>query len=233
MSIRIPHQAGLDMIGGIKERCRLDDDVVLGVRASVDPSAHLIQKANTLDVVGMATTDDVDSEGDVVLPDGADRTYIDRNRKVFVDHWTGTDNLVGTIRSMKLVDKAGSRGWLVRVALIEACSYTPLISELAATVGIGFSIGFMPLEMGSPTAEEKAKYPGAERIIRRWSWYELSFTAFPCNVSCQTGGTSELEPEFRRRTLERLSVKHTPEARRMLRGRALVIPYNPLVIDED
>lgn len=218
-----------NLIDRIRRSCVLEDDTKIGVRACFGAGVRLQSKENTHDVIGMATTDEVDQEGDVVLPGGADTKYIGRNRKVFVDHWTEMGSLVGTIRSMKLIEGTPS-GWQVRVALQRGGAYTDLIAELASTVGIGFSIGFVPLEWGAPTPEEAKKYPGATNIIRRWEWYELSFTPFPCNVSCQTSGTAKVGGERAERMLKTLRKKATPEARRMLRMRTLVVP-GPLVLE--
>lgn len=216
-----------EVIERIRKSCILDDNAVLGVRACVGQGVRLDTKASNYDVIGMATTDSVDAEGDVILPGGCDwfanpDSYMRRNRKVFVDHWTDMGSMVGTIRNVKLLDGNPS-GLQVRVGLSRACQFTELVAELAGSVGIGFSIGFIPTNYGPPTPEEAKKYPGARNIVRNWEWYELSFTAFPCNVSCQTQGVADVGGEYAKRAQLVLSTKSNPAARQMLKWKTLVL----------
>ena len=55
--------------------------------------------------------------------------------------------------------------------------------------GVGASVGFIADEWGDPTEIEKKAYASGndepESIVRKWSWLELSFTCFPCNLTCR------------------------------------------------
>lgn len=202
----------------IKHANGLADDAPIGVRACIS-SVELITKANTRDVVGIATTDAIDSESEVVLPEGADTTYFAANRKVFVDHWTTMDHCVGTLRSMKLDTSSALKGWRVRIALAREGTneLADFVAAMAADTGIGLSIGFMATNYGPPTPEEAKRYPGARTIIRNWEWYELSFTPFPCNVSCQAGAAADLmDGNSKSKMLERMQSKASASVRRKL-----------------
>lgn len=136
------------------------------------------------DVVAMATTDDLDLEEEVVVPSGADISYFQKNRKVFCDHTYDTLSAIGVLRNLKRHDN----GWLARIHVPESPD-NALVSHvlaLAKAEGIGLSIGFEALDFGRPTADESKKYPGAKSIVRTWRWIELSFTALPANVACQS-----------------------------------------------
>lgn len=141
------------------------------------------------DVVALATTDDIDLEEEVVLPGGADISYFKKNKKVFVDHTYDTMSAIGVLRNLKRWSGPGGRdGWIARVHVPDSPD-NPLASHvlaLAAAEGIGMSIGFEAMDFGRPTADEQKKYPGAKSIVREWRWLELSFTAMPCNVACQS-----------------------------------------------
>ena len=142
------------------------------------------------DILVVATTDDLDLDEEIVLPGGADRTYIDVNRKVFLNHVTDEKEcLVGEIRSLKAITTGGRQvGWQARVRIYEGPLYpaAELVWDLATKHGMGASIGFIARDHGRPNMEEAAMYPGAKSIVRLWKWIELSFVFTPCNVRCQT-----------------------------------------------
>jgi hypothetical protein len=164
------------------------------------------------DVVAVATTDDLDLEEEVVVPGGADTTYFKNNRKVFVDHEYGLLNAVGVLRNLKKWRGTnGADGWLARVHVPESPD-NPLASHvlaLAAAEGIGMSIGFEAMDFGRPTTDESKRYPGAKSIVREWRWLELSFTALPCNVACQSQGMTT-DTSKAARTREFLTKSNAP-----------------------
>lgn len=163
----------------------------LGVRSVVQTMVRAKDGATGVDYYGIANTDDVDLEQEVVLPGGADLKYIQANRKMFADHRYGSDDVVGKIRAFIPVRDGSGRqtAWRVRfhLASTEAGqTAAKIIDELG---GIGLSVGFIGEEMGPVTPEEKAIYGKGQpisRIVRRWNWFELSTTCMPCNKSCQT-----------------------------------------------
>lgn len=147
------------------------------------------------DYYATANTADIDLDDEVVDPKGADLAYINRNRQLFADHDYALTSVVGVIRGFKAFPNTGAQtAWRVRIKL----NTTPL-GQTARTIirehgHIGLSIGFMARDYGPPTdAEAKAFGKGGKTprsIVRAWDWFELSVTALPCNVSCQTGETA-------------------------------------------
>ena len=161
------------------------------------------------DIVVVATTDDVDLEQEVVVPAGASpESYFFRNKKLFIDHDPDVKNCIGSMRSCRpFPSMADHRQWRVRCHIYRNMGneLADFVWKMATTDGIGVSIGFRPLDAGRVTAAEAKQYPGAETIVRAWEWLELSFTAFPCNVACQSIGV--MESETRAAKLTDMAVK--------------------------
>lgn len=209
-----------ELLQRIREKHKLDKAQPVGVRGSIDTKAT-VDRPNRL-IRATATTDSVDNSREVVIPGGCDWSYLDANKKIFVDHSYGFANVVGSIVNRKPFStvKANGRtvnGWqiLVQVLPLTKNPYTDDLLTIAEVAGIGMSVGFVPLEMGKPTEAERDLYPGAENIIRRWKILEVSFVGMPCNVDCQ-GGLVQTE-EKRSLVLEELVSKSLirPESARL------------------
>lgn len=176
--------------------------------------SHCATKADDgkrgFEIETVATTDDVDSQEEVVLPTGLDMTYLATNRKVFADHMYGIPHTVAKLQWIKAFPDAKTpRGFVARATLIndDTNPYVRAIKAMAADpeMGIGMSIGFEATEWGPPSGDEKARYPGAKSIVRRARLLELSYTALPANVACQGG---EVRVDGRRQAVfERLCRK--------------------------
>jgi hypothetical protein len=138
------------------------------------------------EVVVIATTSEVDLDSEVVLASGADRSYIDANRSVFADHQYDRDAYCGKIRRIDPVKGPDGEvvGWKVRMFFTRNALGDEMLRQ-AREDGIGVSIGFQALDWGPPEGDEKAAYPEAVNIIRRWKWLELSVTQLPCNVNAR------------------------------------------------
>lgn len=54
------------------------------------------------DIVGIATNDTVDSSNEVVLPEGADLSYINSYKNLYADHYYGMSAIIGVLRSLPL-----------------------------------------------------------------------------------------------------------------------------------
>ena len=165
---------------------------MLGKAETVDPESR------NLWVV--ANTDGIDCDEEVVIPAGADTSYFDANKAIFVDHCYSLHDTVGTAR--KIVRSfVGVRqtGWKVH-AHVYQLSNNRLgddILTIAKSGTIGVSVGFEPMDWGRPTPDEAKSYASGgkspESIVRKWRWVELSFTAMPCNVSCRSQESRVLE----------------------------------------
>ena len=181
LEMRRRHAAAL----GIKAEDRL------GVVASFARTKTIDRGERGFEIETIATTDDVDSDDEVVMPRGLDWSYLLKNRKLFADHMYTLPHVVGTVRSIApYPDPTTMRGWKIVGALLKLDSdQVKTIKALASDpdAGVGMSIGFLALESGQPTRDEEAMYPGAVRMIRKALVLEASYTAMPANVNCQGG----------------------------------------------
>lgn len=169
----------------IREKHHLSDAAPVGVVGTFGKDMSTDRENRQVWVI--ANTDDVDLQNEVVVPSGADTAYFRKNGNVFADHQTNMDCWVGKLRDMSPSPSAREfKSWKVGIW----CRKTELgddILTMANEGGVGVSIGFIPEDWGKPTDIETKTYGGScESIVRRWKWLELSFTPFPCNVSCQT-----------------------------------------------
>lgn len=142
----------------------------------------------------VANTDDIDCDGEVVDPAGADvEHYFGANKQIFADHNYLVNSAVGTAR--KIIPGPTNRSiqhWKCYVHVYDkpGNKLGDDILTMAREGGIGSSIAFKRIEGGRPNAAEVLKYSkngvAPDIVTRKWGWMELSFTAFPCNVRCQS-----------------------------------------------
>lgn len=148
------------------------------------------------DVVFVANTADIDLDDEIVLPEGADLSHIQKNGQAFADHQYDLASNVGSIRSTKM---EGGR-WIQRVFVYDKPGHKELgddILHVANNGGIGASIGFIADEVREPDDREMDRYKrlgkAVRSIVSSWRWLETSFTAMPCNVSCQSIRSAVIE----------------------------------------
>lgn len=176
-------------------------------------------KENATILSAIATTDRVDLDSEVVIPQGGVFDYIQTNRAVFVDHSYDHTQVVGALRSWTpWPNAANQRGWSMSVEVLQNHPYPvpEAVMNIADQMGMGVSIGFEALDGGKPDEREKRLYPGAEYVIRSWRLLEVSFTCMPCNVDCRSfGGVIDKSRENTARRLLDIGEK-TDDARRLL-----------------
>lgn len=139
-----------------------------------------------------ANTDDIDLDGEVVVPSGANTSYFFSNKAIFLDHYTDHDHRIGTLRKvLPFPNHANHKAWRVLVYVKDGPVGDDIL-KLAADKAIGSSVGFFIRDESKPSPDEVGKYDpegkGLSRVIRAWDWLELSLTSFPANVRCQTIG---------------------------------------------
>lgn len=162
----------------------------IGVIGSYGKNAKVDEGKGNNDIIAIANTHDIDLDDEVVIPGGLDTTYFEANRQIFVDHEYGIGKAAGVLRSIsKYPSTKDHQAWKVRIALYDN-EMGRAVKEIAKASGqIGLSIGFFPTDIGPPTDDERLKYEQEGKkltsIVRAGHWFELSFTALPCNVSCQ------------------------------------------------
>lgn len=173
----------------VRKSLSLGDDVSAKAM-DLAPDMTIQNDGRTIDAI--ATTDDVDLDGEVVLPNGCSMDdYFFKNRKVFCEHEKHRDKAVGYMRRVDPIFRAGEqKGWRMQTF----CYPNQLGNDvlmMAKNGGIGMSIGFFPLKRTKPTEEEVKKYGRGKSfaaVIPQWHWMETSFTALPANVACQSVG---------------------------------------------
>lgn len=189
----------------IRRRHKAFKDSQIGILAFKSVDMEVDMEAGNRDIFGVATTDDVDESEEVVLPEGADLSYIEATKKLYADHQYGVESDIGIIRYVKML--ANGRGWKYRARFYENLR-NPLaddtLEKIKQSGTYGVSIGFDPIEGGSPTPIEQKKYPAAKSIIRRWKWIELSVTPMPCNSYSYAVPAGELSDSKRFELIERL-----------------------------
>lgn len=172
----------------------LKKDSPIGVRSFIVQKAS-IDERNPREVVCIANTDDIDGADEVVVPGGADTSYFfaPGQKKVFVDHRYDFASNVGVVRvASPYPSNKEHRSWRLRIHLYDGMKNTMADDVLSVIqqAGLGLSIGFLAEDWGNPTADEASRYATRGMIprcvVRRWKWLEVSFTAMPCNVACQT-----------------------------------------------
>ncbi|MEM9374253.1 MAG: hypothetical protein AAGA55_11480 [Planctomycetota bacterium] len=172
----------------------IGDDAVIGVKSVGTSDFKAVHEKNTGrdEYLAIATTEDIDLDGEVVESRGLSTDYIRRNMKLFADHEYGMQHTAGSIRAISpYPDKSSQRGYQVRLSLND----TPIgqiTRKIIEDSGfIGLSIGFTVSDRGPASEQERSKYrqDGKEpvSVVRKGDWFELSATPLPCNVSCRTG----------------------------------------------
>lgn len=171
----------------------LRESDAVGVFSCFDSKAAIDTAGGNNDVIAVATTDAVDLEDEVVLPEGIDWSYVldtknTANRKMFVEHEMEVDKCVAFVRSIQPYRKSALNGWQVRFQWLRNSPF-PWVAQcqsIAEQDGIGLSIGFLRSDAGRVTAEEAKRYPKARTAVRKCKAVEISLTCIPCEVNSQT-----------------------------------------------
>ncbi len=203
------------IIADIRTRAALNKSAAVGIVGSFSKSTKVNEGGGNREIVSLINTLDIDSENEVVLPGGADTTYIDHNRQVFVDHKYGTDTAVGWVRKMLRVPREGEQhAWQAHTGIYPKTGNRigEDILVMAREVGIGASIGFLATDYGPPSQEDvkflKSRSIGVPRsVVRQYKMLEYSLTAFPCNVACQGHAVAQCDTEKRIATIDDMVTK--------------------------
>lgn len=207
---------GQEIARRLRERAGIKDNAPVGMCTTFTKGVHVADNRDGkyAEVKGFATTDAVDSVGDVIVPGGLDwTTYFEKNGKtLFVDHTYDVLSRVGKARRLYMSKTAsGSNGWMMHALIDRSAPKAAAVLAGAEDGSIGLSIGFEADDYGPPTADERKVYPKAGNIIRRGKIIEVSFTYMPCNVECQSSAIRTDEgaaKAIRERNLPELVRKH-------------------------
>jgi phage head maturation protease len=138
------------------------------------------------------TTPDLDADGEVVLPRGADLSRFKKNPIVFQVHNYGSRDVVGRVESLKMEDD----GIIATVRFSPRPPSLPAEQEWLADTLLwlfhvgdlkGWSIGFMTQDARSPSKADRERWgDGLKRVITRWMLCELSVAPLPNNPAALT-----------------------------------------------
>lgn len=179
------------IIHRLKQHPGIRDESTMGVVSSFGKGAEVVTKDNTRDILVTANTGDIDLEKEVVIPSGADTSYFHRNGMIFADHKYDLEQVAGKMRRLdKYPSDTDHKSWRVRATVANNPIGNTVMTIVRETGQIGVSIGFVAKDFGPPDEAEKKAYSkdgqSPRSVVREWDWFELSFTALPCNVACQS-----------------------------------------------
>lgn len=125
---------------------------------------------------GIITRETVDEEGEVIVAKGLDLSYNEKVGGVSVLWNHDYDKPIGKVRRVVPTDD----GWKASIYISKTDRGDEALT-LARDGILHFSIGFMRIDHGRPTEDEKARYPGAEYITRESRIHELTLTPVPAH----------------------------------------------------
>jgi len=187
----------IDILTRLKSHPGISEDATVGVVSSFGKGAEVVTKSErTRDIVVTANTGDIDLENEVVIPSGANTEYFVRNGMIFADHLYDLNQVAGKMRRLdKYPSETDHKSWRVRAHVADNPIGNTVMTIVRETGQIGVSIGFVAKDFGPPDdSEKKAFSKGGQAprsVVREWDWFELSFTALPCNVACQSMAVTE------------------------------------------
>lgn len=162
----------------------------MGFTRMAEPAVTVEVSADERTDVSLVTTDAVDRDREVVLPDGGDWRQFEKNPVVTFAH--RYDELpVGRALWIKRHRDASHNGWLAKTHYTdrpegwEGQWFPDALWHFVKSGDLpGKSIGFLPLEVSAPSAEEVSSRPdlkGVRRLIRRWLALEYAVAPVQSN----------------------------------------------------
>ena len=131
------------------------------------------------------TTDSVDRDGEVLIPQGMNAKDYQQNPVLFYNH--EYNNPVGKVTNIKRVENAvvGDLEFAKRPDEYKG-DFFPEFVEVLVRQGIikGVSVGFVPEENGAraATKADRSKFGGRiKRVFNRWKLLEVSIAPLPAN----------------------------------------------------
>lgn len=160
--------------------------------------------------IDVITTDSVDREKEVVLPDGIDLTSYRRNAVVLYSH--NPEKPIGkslwiknSLNGIKSKTLYANRPDDYKGDFLPDLVFALVQQQILK----GRSIGFIPVVIDSPTAEQIKARPdwrNANAIISKSELFEYSIVAIPCNEDALQLAVSKGLKEFSAKSLEALGL---------------------------
>lgn len=160
------------------------------------------------EIVAVMTTNAVDRENEVLLPEGMDTKEFMRNPIVFANHQYGVRDVVGRVTSMtRQKDR-----WLVKIHMLPKPPghadewLADTVLHLAKYGVMGVSVGFMSMQARNPTKKDKELFgEDVAYVHAKWKLVELSIAPLPANPDalimavskgCQEVCVKQFYPEY-------------------------------------
>jgi phage head maturation protease len=154
-------------------------------------------------VRGIASTADVDGDGEVLLPSGFDFKYFGAVKTVYWQH--DYDKPIGTCRNYSV-----AKNVLSTTTYITRASFgDDVLTMIDEGVINGLSVGVIPEDSGPPDQAELKSYGDCRNIIRRSLMLEYSITPMPCNQAALIDAVSKAR--IRRSSAVMMGLNDTPE----------------------
>jgi len=136
-------------------------------------------------IIAKLTTDSVDRDGEVLIPQGMNTVDYDKNPVLFYNH--EYDQPVGKVTNIKRDDNAvtGELEFAQRPEGYEGDFFPQFIEALVRQdIVKGVSVGFVAEEGGSRMASkaDRTKFgPAIKRVFNKWKLLEVSIAPLPAN----------------------------------------------------
>ena len=144
-----------------------------------------IEAATDEGIIAKITTDSIDRDGEVLVPQGMNSKEFETNPVLFWNH--DYSQPVGNVTNIKRGDRAvfGTLNFAKRTEGVKG-EFFPEVAESLVKQGFvkGVSVGFVPEGNGSRTAntKDRSQYgDGCKRIFNRWKLLEVSIAPLPAN----------------------------------------------------
>jgi HK97 family phage prohead protease len=144
-----------------------------------------VEAATDKGIVAKITTDSIDRDGEVLVPQGMNSKEFESNPILFWNH--DYSQPVGNVTNIKRGDRDvfGTLNFAKRTEGVKG-EFFPEVAESLVKQGFvkGVSVGFVPEGNGSRSAntKDRKKYgDGCKRIFNRWKLLEVSIAPLPAN----------------------------------------------------
>ena len=134
--------------------------------------------------IAKISTDALDRDREVLLPQGMDASDFEKNPVVFFNHEHRSVPVGKVVSLRRMADH-----WLAKVVLAarpaaHVGEWLPdtLLSLIQQGVVRGMSVGFEPVEARAPSKKDKETFgPEVTRVFSKWKLVELSIAPLPAN----------------------------------------------------
>jgi len=154
-----------------------------------------------------ASTADLDRDDEIVDVGGIDLANFRKNPIILFGH----DMAKPIARALWVKVNSRTRQLIAKIKFADTELSNEVWNLVQGRFLSGVSVGFRPLELREPTAEEKKLHPGLRRIIAKSELYEISIVSVPSNPNALITAVSEKSLNLSETTLKTLNLWGTDE----------------------